>query len=50
MAKKSATLYREEPRHDADSGWVFTAGTESQEYMDNPDNLAIYDVNTIAKL
>jgi hypothetical protein len=41
-------MYRTEPRHDVDSGWVFTSGLESQEYMDNPDNHAIYDVNTIA--
>ncbi|MDR1063952.1 MAG: DUF2185 domain-containing protein [Azoarcus sp.] len=31
-----------------DSGWCFTAGTESQEYMDNSANHAVYDVNTIA--
>lgn len=31
-----------------DSGWCFMAGTETQEYMDNADNMGIYDVNTIA--
>jgi hypothetical protein len=41
-------MYRQKPEHDTDSGWVFTAGTESPQYMDNPENLAIYDVNTIA--
>ena len=40
-------MYREPPDHDADTGWRFTAGDESDEYMDNPDNLAIYSVNTI---
>lgn len=40
-------MYREEPCFDADSGWRFFSGTESQEYVDNPDNLMIYDVNTI---
>jgi hypothetical protein len=34
--------------HDMDSGWTFLAGTESQDYLDEPRNLAIYDVNTIA--
>jgi len=40
--------YREEPDNDLDSGWRFFAGDESQDYVDNPDNLAIYDINTIA--
>jgi len=31
-----------------DSGWVFLSGTESQAYLDEPNNIAIYDVNTIA--
>jgi len=41
-------MYRQGPREPVDSGWCFTAGRESPEYMDNPDNHAIYDVNTIA--
>ena len=41
-------MYREAPEFDADSGWRFFAGDESQEYLDNPQNLGIYDVNTIA--
>ena len=41
-------MVRSDPRFDTDSGWVFTSGGESQAYMDNPDNTAIYDVNTIA--
>ena len=41
-------MYREEPSFAADSGWRFMSGRESQEYMDDPDNLTIYDVNTIA--
>ena len=43
-------MYRQAPQHETDSGWVFTAGTESQEYLDDPENTAIYDVNTIANL
>ncbi|MDY6994765.1 MAG: DUF2185 domain-containing protein [Pseudomonadota bacterium] len=39
---------REEPSHKTDSGWVFMSGLESQEYMDNAENMTIYDVNTIA--
>jgi hypothetical protein len=41
-------MYREEADHDADSGWRFAAGTESEEYMDEVDNHGVYDVNTIA--
>ena len=46
--RKVGFMYREEPDTDIDSGWRFTAGDESQEYMDNPDNVNVYDVNTIA--
>jgi hypothetical protein len=46
--RKVGYMYREEPRNDQDSGWVFTAGQESQGYMDDADNHGIYDVNTIA--
>ncbi|MBO9621012.1 MAG: DUF2185 domain-containing protein [Niabella sp.] len=41
-------MYREERDFENDSGWRFLSGTESQEYLDDPDNLMIYDVNTIA--
>ena len=30
-----------------DSGWRFTAGDESDEYISNPDNLGMYSLNTI---
>jgi len=41
-------MYRQKPNSPTDSGWCFTSGTESQEYMDNLSNHEIYDVNTIA--
>jgi hypothetical protein len=41
-------MVRDEPNNDIDSGWQFFSGSEDQEYIDNPDNSAIYDVNTIA--
>jgi hypothetical protein len=40
-------MYREQPDERVDSGWRFFAGDESQEYADNPDNFARYEVNTI---
>lgn len=41
-------MYREPTEEGMDSGWRFTAGTEDQEYMDDPTNSGIFDVNTIA--
>ena len=41
-------MYREAPRDADDSGWHFFSGDESQEYIDNSQNLAIYNINTIA--
>lgn len=41
-------MYREEPDNDVDSGWRFMSGEEDQEYLDDPNNSGIYEVNTIA--
>lgn len=41
-------MHREEPSFVFDSGWRFFSGTEGQEYVDNPSNTMIYDINTIA--
>lgn len=41
-------MYRTEPSDPVDSGWQFFSGTEFQEYIDDPNNSAIYNVNTIA--
>lgn len=41
-------MYREHPDNQIDSGWRFMSGYESDEYMNNPENHAIFDVNTIA--
>jgi hypothetical protein len=43
-------MYREEPVDDEDSGWRFLAGTESQEFADDPDNSKIVGVNTVANI
>jgi hypothetical protein len=40
-------MYREPPQDETDSGWVFFAGTESDQYNSNAGNFSIYDVNTI---
>ena len=44
---KVGYCYREEPDGGWDSGWRFTAGDESEEYMDDPNNAGIYKLNTI---
>lgn len=41
-------MYREKPDDPKDSGWRFLSGTEDQEYVDDPNNTMIYNVNTIA--
>lgn len=47
---KVGSMYREDPdpENAADSGWHFFSGTEDDEYANDPSNLQIYDVNTIA--
>ncbi len=46
--RKVGFMYREATERDLDSGWRFMSGNESNDYMNNPDNHALYDVNTIA--
>jgi hypothetical protein len=41
-------MMREEPSREGDSGWMFMAGSETQEYLDDPGNSSVFEVNTIA--
>ena len=41
-------MYREAPHLEHDSGWRFFSGLESQDYADDADHFAYYDVNTVA--
>jgi hypothetical protein len=45
---KIGYFYRESPNSPIDSGWRFLSGDESDEYINNPNNIGIHDVNTIA--
>jgi hypothetical protein len=45
---KVGYMYREEPRLEVHSGWTFMSGRETQEYVDDPKNIMLYDINTIA--
>lgn len=40
--------YRELGSNDLDSGWRFFAGDETDEYLAEAGNSAVYDVNTVA--
>ena len=44
---KVGYCYREEPDGGWDSGWRFTAGDESEAYMEDPNNAGIYGLNSI---
>lgn len=41
-------MYREAPEEENDSGWRFLSGTETQDYIDNPNNSMMFEVNTVA--
>jgi hypothetical protein len=43
-------MYRETPFDKEDSGWRFFSGTEDEEFLDDENNIEIYEVNTIANL
>lgn len=46
---KVGYMYRENPDGGRpDSGWRFFSGDESDEYANNPDNVGVYHLNTIA--
>lgn len=43
-------MYRDHPEDSMDSGWRILSGTETEEYLDNPSNSGIYDLNTVANI
>ena len=45
--RKVRFMYREEPSNAQDSGWRFFCGDEDQDYTNDPNNIAIYDINTL---
>ena len=42
-------MYREKGSG-GDSGWRFFCGLEEQEYVDDPNNIDIYDIETILRI
>jgi len=45
--KKVGYMYRETADFEQDSGWRIFAGTETQAYIDNPENTRIFDLDVI---
>lgn len=44
---KVGYLYREEPDEERDSGWRITSNTETDEYMDDADNVAYVSLGAV---
>lgn len=44
-------MYREEAiTNPIDSGWRFFCGDEDDEYVNDPDNIAVYDIDSILEI
>ena len=43
-------MYREEPDNTSDTGWRFFSGDESNEYVNNPENIGLYSIETISQI
>jgi len=48
--KKVRFMYREKPDSTQDSGWRFFSGVETDEFVNNPGNIGIYDIKTIISI
>ncbi len=48
--RKVRYMYHEEPDDPQDSGWRFFCGDEDDDYVNNREHIAIYDINTILEI
>ena len=48
--RKVRFMYREQPDNPSDSGWRFFCGNEEQSYVDDPEHIGLYDINTILNI
>ncbi len=48
--RKVRYMYHEEATNPQDSGWRFFCGDEDDEYVNDPDHIAVYDINTILEI
>src|SRR5690606_19847601 len=46
---KVGYLYREDPDSDNDSGWRMNTGRETDEYMDNADNISYVSLGAVLR-
>ena len=49
QGEKVGYLYREDPDADDDSGWRMNTGTETDEYMDNADNISYVSLGAVLR-
>ncbi|NUP09746.1 MAG: DUF2185 domain-containing protein [Polyangiaceae bacterium] len=42
-------MYREGPAEDVDSGWRFFSGADTEEYVNDPSNMAMFQLDEIAR-
>lgn len=49
QGEKVGYLYREDPDTDDDSGWRMNTGTETDEYMDNTDNISYVSLGAVLR-
>jgi hypothetical protein len=47
--QKIGYLYREEPDREEDSGWRFLCGDESDEYMDDSENICLVSLGAVLR-
>ena len=48
--RKVRYMYHEESTNPQDSGWRFFCGDEDDAYVNDPENIAVYDINTILEI
>ena len=47
---KVTFMYREKVDNPQDSGWRFFSEYDTDEYVNNPENIGIYDINSIIEV
>lgn len=50
LRKPIGYFYREETDDKEDSGWRFFSGQETEDYMGDPKNFALYNASTIVEI
>ena len=43
-------MYREKPDDPFDSGWRFFSGYKDDEYVNNPENIGLFDIKSISEI